>query len=248
MNLRPRAALFDLDGTLVETLPDIHAVLAELLTEIGVPVPARERVRRMIGDGARMLLVRALADAGRPTAEDAEIEALYRRFLALYERHPCRYSTVFPGVFDCLEWLRGEGVKLGVCTNKPQTASEQLLEALGLAPYFASVVGGDRAIRRKPDPAHPAAVLAELDAAPDRAIMVGDSRNDLLAARALGLPCILVRHGYGPDPADRLGADRVIDDLAALPSLLAAEDAVGDRERPLDRTRGEPYEPEGKGA
>ncbi len=248
MNLRLRAAIFDLDGTLVETLPDIHAVLAELLTEIGVPVPTRERVRRMIGDGARMLLVRALAEAGRPTGEDAAIEGLYRRFVALYERHPCRHSTVFPGVFDCLDWLRRRNVKLGVCTNKPQIASEQLLEALGLAPYFESVVGGDRAIARKPDPAHPAAVLTELGATPDRAIMVGDSRNDLLAARASGLPCILVRHGYGPDPADRLGADRVIDDLAALPSLLAAEYAVGDRGRPLDRTGGEPYEPDRKGA
>ncbi len=224
MNLRPRAAVFDLDGTLVETLPDIHAVLAELLAEEGIPPPSIPQVRRMIGDGARVLLERALVAAGR-SVEEEEIESLYRRFLALYERHPCRYSTVFPGVFPCLDRLRERGVKLGVCTNKPQTASEQLLEAVGLAPYFSSVVGGDRAVPRKPDPAHPAAVLAELGATPDQALMVGDSRNDLLAARRLGLPCVLVRHGYGPDAVEDLGADRVIDDLGALPRLLKLDGA-----------------------
>ncbi len=219
-------AIFDLDGTLVETLPDIHAVLAELLIEEGIAVPGPEAVRRMIGDGARMLVVRALAAAER-MAEEAEIDRLHRRFVALYERHPCRYSTVFPGVRTCLELLRAEGVRLGVCTNKPQKASEELLEALDLAPYFSSIVGGDRLPQRKPDPRHLAAVLKELGADARHAVMVGDSRNDLLAARGAGLPCILVRHGYGPEPVERLGADRVIEDLAALPPLLGFPPARG---------------------
>ncbi|HFA59178.1 MAG TPA: HAD family hydrolase, partial [Rhodospirillales bacterium] len=161
VNFRLRAAIFDLDGTLVETLPDIHAVLAELFAEEGLAVPDPEQVRRMIGDGARMLLVRALETAGRDTTEEA-IDRLHRRFVALYERHPCRYSAPFPGAVECLRHLRERGVRLGVCTNKPQRASEQLLDALGLAPYFSVVIGGDRAVRRKPDPEHPRAVLAAL--------------------------------------------------------------------------------------
>ncbi len=239
MNFRLRAAIFDLDGTLVETLPDIHAVLADLFAEEGLAVPDPEQVRRMIGDGARMLLVRALETAGRDTTEEA-IDRLHRRFVALYERHPCRYSAPFPGAVDCLRHLRERGVRLGVCTNKPQRASEQLLDALGLASYFSVVIGGDRAVRRKPDPEHPRAVLAALGENARHGLMIGDSRNDLLAARAAGLPCVLVRHGYGPDPADALGADRVIDDLSELPPLLAAG--------ALDSAAGEPYEPGGEGA
>jgi len=240
VNLRLHAAIFDLDGTLVETLPDIHAVLAELLVEEGIAVPDRERVRRMIGDGARMLVVRALQAAGRASGEEDEIDRLHRRFVELYERHPCRYSAPFPGAVECLRHLRERGVRLGVCTNKPQRASEQLLDALGLAPYFSVVIGGDRAVRRKPDPEHPRAVLAALGENARHGLMIGDSRNDLLAARAAGLPCVLVRHGYGPDPADALGADRVIDDLSELPPLLSAG--------ALDSAAGEPYEPGGEGA
>ena len=248
MNLRLHAAIFDLDGTLVETLPDIHAVLAELLAEEGIAVPDRERVRRMIGDGARMLVVRALQAAGRASGEEEEIDRLHRRFVELYERHPCRYSEPFPGAVACLDRLRARGVKLGICTNKPQRASEQLLEALGLAPYFSSVVGGDRAVRRKPDPEHPRAVLAALGEDARHGLMVGDSRNDLLAARGAGLACVLVRHGYGPDPADALGADRVIDDLSLLPSLLASGTILRATASPLDRGGGEPYEPGSEGA
>ena len=244
---RRDAAVFDLDGTLVETLPDIHAVLAELLGEAGITVPDPEAVRRMIGDGARMLVVRALAAAGR-AASDAEIDRLHRRFVELYERHPCRHGKMFPGVRACLERLQAEGVRLGVCTNKPQRASEELLEALGLAPYFSSIVGGDRLPQRKPDPRHLVAVLRELGVAAEHAVMVGDSRNDLLAARGAGLPCVLVRHGYGPEPVERLGAHRVIDNLAALPPLLGFPASDSDTATPLDSARGDPYERCGKGA
>jgi phosphoglycolate phosphatase len=185
--------VFDLDGTLVETAADIHAVLAEVLAEAGLAAPPPAAVRAMIGDGARVLIERALA------AVDSACDpiALHRRFVARYTEVPCRHSAPFAGAADVLATLRRAGWRLGLCTNKPQAATLGLLDALGLRPAFGSVIGGDRLPGiRKPDPRHLAAVLAELDAPPHAAVMVGDSRNDLLTARALGVACVLVSFGY----------------------------------------------------
>jgi phosphoglycolate phosphatase len=216
-----RAVVFDLDGTLVDSAPDLHLVLDELMGEIGMAAPSLESIRTMVGDGARALIVRAFAAAGRAPEAD-ELELLYARFLARYSAEPCRASTVFEGGLACLERLGREGVRLGLCTNKPQAPTLGLLDMLGLQDRFASVIGGDRLPVRKPDPKHLEAVLDELGVPPDAALMVGDSRNDLLTARALGVPCILVSFGYTAVPAAELGADLVIDRLAALPEAMAA--------------------------
>lgn len=214
---RPTAVVFDLDGTLVDTAADIHAVLAEVLVEAGQPVPDAEAVRAMIGDGAKVLIERAVAQVGA----DVDIDALHRRFTARYAEVPCRHSVPYSGAVELLRGLRDRGVRLGLCTNKPQAATMGLLEALGLDGAFDIVIGGDvLAGVRKPDPAHLGAVLARLAVKPADAMMVGDSRNDLLAARGAGLRCVLVSFGYTAVPARELGADAVVDRLDQLPALL----------------------------
>lgn len=215
-----RAVVFDLDGTLVETAPDLHATLAEVMGEIGIAAPDIASLRSMVGDGARVLIRRALDAAGHP-ADPVLLERLFDRFLARYTEMPCRGSHAYEGVPEVLAELAARGMALGVCTNKPQAPTEGLLAALGLAKWFGAVVGGDTLPVRKPDPEHALAVLRDLRVPPEQAILVGDSRNDLLTARAAAMPVVLVSYGYTSIPASELGADLVIDRFAELPAALA---------------------------
>lgn len=215
----PSAAIFDLDGTLVDSAADLHLLLCELLAERGLAGPTLPAVRGMVGDGTRMLVKRAVAAVGPPAGE-AEIDQLHDRFMALYEAAPCRLSQPYPSAGAMLDALAAAGMRLGLCTNKPQRVTELLLEALGLRRHFGTVVGGDMLPVRKPDPAHLLAVLERLGVGPDQAVMVGDSRNDLTAARGGGMRCVLASFGYSAEPATGLGADAVIDDLADLPAAL----------------------------
>jgi phosphoglycolate phosphatase len=216
------AVVFDLDGTLVETAPDLHAVLAELLEREGLRIPPLHAVRSMIGDGAKMLIRRAYEWQGAELGPD-RLEELYAWFLARYTAEPARFSLPYEGVPAALRALRARGIRLGVCTNKPQAPSERLLEAVGLAPWLDVVTGGDVLPIRKPDPGHLAATLEALGAAPSRAVMVGDSANDVAVARGLGVKCVVVSFGYTSKPARALGADRVID---GFHELLPALDAL----------------------
>ena len=213
------AVVFDLDGTLVETAGDLHLVLAEVLAERGLLAPGLAQVRAMIGDGARVLIERALAAIGAD-GDPALVAALFDRFRARYAQEPCRASSLYPGAIELLDQLAAAGRPLGLCTNKPQGATDGLLAALGIRDRFAAVLGGDALPVRKPDPGHLAAVLAAMAAPADRAVMVGDSRNDLVTARGLNVPCILVSFGYTDRPARELGADAVIDRLSDLPETL----------------------------
>lgn len=213
------AIVFDLDGTLVETAADLHAVLAEILAERGLAAPPLDAVRGMIGDGARVLIERAFMALGYP-ADPPLVAELHERFLVRYAEVPCRASHAYAGAHDVLEDLAARGLRLGLCTNKPQAATEGLLRALDLHRFFNAIVGGDQVERRKPDPAHLQAVLDHLGADPASAVMVGDSRNDVLAARALGLPCILVSWGYTLVPVRELRPEAMIDRFADLPTAL----------------------------
>jgi phosphoglycolate phosphatase len=215
------AVVFDLDGTLVDTAPDLHAHLNEMLAELGRPGLALEEVRPLIGDGARLLLQRGLdASGGMPAGVD--LDALFREFLRRYTARPQRFGAVFTGVEPTLEALAGAGVRLGVCTNKPQAPTDRLLAELDLARHFPVVIGGDSLAVRKPDPAHLQAVLDRLGARPGRAVLVGDSANDVLTAAPIGVPCILVSFGYTRTPARELGATCVIDHMSELASALAS--------------------------
>ena len=216
----PGTLLFDLDGTLVDSLPDLNGALNLMLTELGRAPLADHQVRLMVGDGAAKLVERALETGGGVPAEPG-LADLVERFLALYRACATETTRPFPEVERTLEGLRREGWRLAVCTNKPERESRQILDELGLSPLFETVGGGDSFDVRKPAAGHLLGLLDRLAATPGRAIMVGDSRNDVLAARNAGLPVVLVSYGYGPDQAEALGADRIIDCFSQLPAALA---------------------------
>lgn len=215
------AVIFDLDGTLVDTAPDILSYLNEMLFELGRPGLELEAVRPVIGDGVKRLLIRGLeASGGVPDTLD--LDALFHRYLERYTAEPVRSSRPYQGMVDVLQALSGAGIRLGVCTNKPQTPTDRLLARLGLDRYFGVVLGGDVLPTRKPDPAHLLAVLERLNVEPVRAALIGDSATDLKTARAAGTPCILVSFGYTAIPARDLDADRVIDHAKDLIPALAS--------------------------
>jgi len=217
--LSDSALIFDLDGTLVETAPDLHGALAHVLAEAGLPQPSLNDVRLMVGDGARALIERAFAAAGTPIQGDALEEAM-NRFLAHYGPNVARLSRTFPGVEKALDRFTAAGAALGVCTNKPQALSEALLDALALSSRLPVVVGGDALPVKKPDPAHLAATIERLGRAGAPAVMVGDSMNDVAVAKALGIPAIVVSFGYTVIPPKDLGADIMIDHFDELPAAL----------------------------
>ncbi len=209
------ALLFDLDGTLVDTLPDLQSALNELLRGLGRRELRADEVREMIGDGTRALVQRALATTGA----GADLDAAHRRFLQIYEAAPTRLSRLYPGVEETLRRLHGSGSRLAICTNKPQCATLQILEDLQIARYFDLVVGGDIVPFRKPDPRHLLAALDRLGAS--AAVMIGDNENDYAAARSAGVPVILMRYGYLRVPANDLSPEAWLDSFADLPRTLA---------------------------
>ncbi len=217
--------VFDLDGTLVDTAPDILAYLNEMLFELGRPGLELEAVRPMIGDGVRRLLIRGLeASGGVPDTLD--IDTLFQRYLERYAAEPVRASQPYPGMVGALNALSSADLRLGVCTNKPQMPTDRLLARLGLDRYFGAVIGGDALPIKKPDPTHLLTVLERLDVDPARAVLIGDSVTDLKTARAAGTPCILVSFGYTAIPAHALGADQVIDHAKDLIPALTSPSSL----------------------
>lgn len=215
----PDALVLDLDGTLIDSAADLADSVNAMLREMGRPAVGLEAVRGMIGDGLGMLAYRALAATGEPP-ERAEIPTFAARLLAHYvdpNREP--KTVVFPGVTGVLRDLSAKGVKLGLCTNKAQAATELVLKKTRLDQLLDCVFGFDLAPVPKPDAAHVLATLAAL-APTAGAVMVGDSANDLKAGRAAGLPVVLVTYGYGT-PEALAAADATIDTFADLPRALA---------------------------
>jgi len=213
------AVIFDLDGTLVDTAPDLTRSLNKVLADIGRPAVAEDTVRHLIGLGARKLIERGL-DATGGAAGGAGLDDLLARFLSHYRAHIADYSQPFPGAVKMLNDLRRQGMGLAICTNKSEALARRLLEALDLLDYFPTVIGGDSLARKKPDPAPLLAAITGLGASPCRAVMVGDSETDVRAARAARVPVIAVSFGYTRTAPAALGADAVIDRLEALPKAL----------------------------
>jgi phosphoglycolate phosphatase len=212
-----RAVLFDLDGTLVDSAEDLREALNEVLAREGLRAIEAPEVPPMVGDGALKLVERGLARAG---GDPARARELLPRFLSAYEPRAACKTRPYPGVVETLRALRARGPRLGVVTNKPEVASRAILDALGLAPFLEVVIGGDTLTQRKPSPEPVIAALRELGVEPRSAVMVGDNRHDVEAARAAGVKTVLVSYGYAHGAPHALGADRVIDGFPDLLSTL----------------------------
>ena len=214
------AVVFDLDGTLVDSALDIAFSLNVFLAEIGRPPVPLATVKSMIGEGAQTLIERALAATGGVPSAD-EVQALTRRFLDLYEAATADLTTAYPGVAATLRDLQASGLRLGLCTNKPERATRLLLTALELDPLFAVVIGGDTlAGVLEPVPRPLLHALSGLGATAERAVMVGDSLIDVRSARAAGLRVLIRRGGYARGPAEDLGAVGIFDAFCVLPQAL----------------------------
>ncbi len=209
---------FDLDGTLVDTAPDIAVALNAVLHEHRLPALPFAQARVMVGRGARVLIEQGFAAAGEPLSA-AETPPLVERFVEIYRTRIADLSRPFDGCVEALETLASAGAILAVCTNKRTALSIALLDALDLTRHFAAVIGADAAPAPKPDPRH---LITAIDAAggfPARALMVGDSAADVGAARAAGVPSVVVSFGYTEIPAAELGGDYLIDGFGELGPL-----------------------------
>ena len=210
----PRTVLFDLDGTLVDTGPDLTDSLNHALAELGRPPVDEESVKEMVGHGAAKLLERGLAASGE--ASEALVQAGLTPFLDYYAAHICDRSRPYDGIEAAMDALAADGVALAVCTNKPKALSAALVDALGWAGRFAANLGGDSLAVRKPHPAHVLETIGAAGGDPRSAAFVGDSIVDVTAAKAARVPVVAVSFGFPDRPADTLGADAVIDSYAEL--------------------------------
>lgn len=211
--------VFDLDGTLVDTLPDIEAAANAALAAEGRRALTREEIRLLIGSGGRELMKNSFAATGEP-ASAARIEATFAAYIAAYEAAPVARSAPFPGARAALEGLAGRGMRLAVCTNKPDHLEHIVLETFGLAGFFAGVVGANTLPVRKPRPEPLLEAVARAGGAGRKAVMVGDSPIDAEAARAAAIPFVAVSFGYCPVPIPALGADAAIDRLEDLEEAI----------------------------
>jgi phosphoglycolate phosphatase len=219
MALKRRALIFDLDGTLIDSAPDLARALNRLLDELGRPPLPLAVVRKLIGDGAPELVRRAL-DAAGAVVEPAAMPELFERYRAFYLATATVETRAYPNVSETLAVLGAAGYRMAVCTNKFQTPTLKILDALDLSRHFDGVIGGDIVPARKPDPGHLIAALASMEASPEEALMIGDGANDVAAARSLGIPIILLESGYGEIPMAQLGGDMLLADFGEIPEAL----------------------------
>lgn len=216
----PKAVLFDLDGTLVDSVPDLARAVDQMLEALGRSAAGVDSVRQWVGNGADMLVKRALSGdmAGLLDGDDAELFPVARDlFFGAYAQANGRNSQIYAGVQVALDRYREAGMPMAVVTNKPAAFTDQLLTQLGLAGYFSVVVAGDTLAEKKPSPAPLLYACEKLGSEPASSLMVGDSSVDVAAARAAGCAVVCVSYGYNKGaPIAEAGADRVIDSLAEL--------------------------------
>lgn len=219
-DLRGATIVFDLDGTLIDTAPDLVRATNEVMDRAGLPHVPLFDVRGMVGQGARALIIKAAARAG-VTFSDADLAGHVAAFLDTYRAGIVDLSRPFDGVEDALEILAARGARLAVCTNKPPSLARPVLDAFAMLSRFDAVVGGDEAPANKPDARHLLHTIAVAGGAADRALMVGDSITDVQAARNAGVPVVLATFGYTHEKASALGADAVFDHYVEVPRLAS---------------------------
>jgi phosphoglycolate phosphatase len=207
---------FDLDGTLVDTAPDLVRALNEVVAADGLENVALNDVRAMVGRGARVLIERAYAAQRRKIESDA-VDQRVADFISVYKSGIANLSRPFDAAVEVLEILKARGSRLSICTNKPSELADALLEALELTDYFERIIGPDRTQAKKPDAAHFWSAVG--NAGPNLAL-IGDSITDAECGHAAGIPCVILTHGYSEIPHQALGADAVIDHFRSLPDTL----------------------------
>jgi phosphoglycolate phosphatase len=211
--------VFDLDGTLIDTAPDLIHTLNLIFAQEGLPAVPYADARNLIGGGAKVMIERALA-AERQNATEAELDRLYAAFIAYYAEHIADRSRPFPQLERALDDLSAAGHKLAVCTNKLEWLSLRLLKALNLTQRFAAICGPDTFGVQKPDPEIFRRTVRRAGGEPGRAIMIGDSKTDIHTARAARVPVIAVDFGYTDVPIASLQPDRIISSFSDLPAAI----------------------------
>ncbi len=218
---RSRLIVIDLDGTLVDSAPDLVYATQKMLEQLGRESASAEQIRDWVGNGVNMLVKRALTGMKDPHENPSGFDSAYGIFAELYAANLSERSRLYPGVMEGLEELRKNAFVLACITNKHSRFAGNLLEKIGLARYFRSVVCGDTYEQRKPHPMPLLKTAEQFNIDPCRAVMVGDSTNDVKAARAAGFLSVCVPYGYrGQSSIEELGADHVIETIAELPALL----------------------------
>jgi len=213
--------VFDLDGTLIDTAPDLIDTLNVVFTREGLPPVAYETARNLIGGGARAMIANGIAAEGR-VLEPLKLEQMFDDFIAHYSAHVADRSRPFPGLVGALDALAVGGYQFAVCTNKLERLSVLLLEKLKLADRFEAICGQDTFGIQKPEPEILRRTIAAAGGSPQRAIMIGDSLTDICTARAASIPVIAVDFGYSERPVSEYKPDQIISNFAQLPAAIAA--------------------------
>ena len=215
----PEAVIIDLDGTLVDSVPDLAYALNAVLMEDGHPELAVDIVRNMIGGGIPKLLERGLRAHDADSSEEAVAQRL-PRMIEIYEANATKNTRLYPGCEELLKALKARSIPMALCTNKPTEATHIIMNELGIADYFDVIVGGTSGFPKKPDPRAVNHILSELDVKAENVLMIGDSKVDLGAARNVGAPIALMTYGYSKTPVSELGADHVFDSFTEIVDFL----------------------------
>ena len=213
------AAVFDLDGTLIDSVHDVGAAVNRLLRDRCRPTLSAQALEKMVGHGPRPLLTKAFAATGAELREDEVPEAI-QGYLEFYRSDPVSRTLIYPGVVEVLTKLRADGLKMGLCTNKPYEVTLLVVEQLELGRFFDAVTGGNNVPHPKPDGRHIHLTLEQMSARDCEAVMIGDSETDMAAARDAGLPSVAVDWGYRRGAPEDLDADVLIGDFHDLPAAL----------------------------
>ena len=216
----PELVLFDLDGTLLDSVPDLALATDQMLQALQLDPAGETAVRSWVGNGAQVLVQRALTGQQDPDISSIDpdlFERAFTLFLDCYGKCSAERSQLYPGVLEYLDWLSSRDVKMGLVTNKPIRFTLPLLETFNLDRYFGLVLGGDSLEQKKPDPLPLQHAMHEFSSMPDMTLMVGDSKSDIRAAQAAGCPVVAVTYGYNHgEPVADYAPDLIVDNLLEL--------------------------------
>lgn len=219
--MKPPIIVFDLDGTLVDTAPDLLASMNHALSHVGLGPIADDGFRKHVGQGARSMLERAYEASGHAHPGPETLDELMRYFLDYYQDTMPGASRPYDHVLDVIASFRADGYLAAICTNKLENYAVRLLRALGIDTMFAAICGQDTFTVRKPNPGHLTGTIERAGGDPRRAVMIGDSETDILTAKAAGIPVVAVDFGYSDRHVGEFGPTRVISDYRELTTDLA---------------------------